>query len=56
VALVPVKTALEQTGRWDWALFFRVVAALVLVVALVGWLMTRRRVAVWRPRTKTRSA
>ena len=41
-------------SHWDWWSFFKVGSAVVLIVAALGWLMTRRRVAVWKPRTTRR--
>lgn len=50
----PVATVSRVTepapGRWDWGLFLKIAAAVVLVGGLVVLLVTRRRVAVWRPR------
>lgn len=37
-------------GLWDWLVFLKAAAAVVLVGGLVVWFAVHRRVAVWRPR------
>ena len=38
-----------SVGRWDWGVFLQAVAGVVLMMACALWLLTRRRVVVWRP-------
>ena len=42
------RAAQAPSERWDWTAFLAGVAGLVWVVGTLTWLLTRRRVAVWR--------
>jgi hypothetical protein len=54
--LVPTATSVPtarepveaSSGHWDWSTFMQAVGLVVVLVALSVWLLTRRRVVVWR--------
>lgn len=48
----PVHTALGATGRWSWSDFLKAAAIVIVVIVAGVWAFTRRKIAVWKPRSQ----